>query len=244
MPDNKIFPDQLAALNRYSLIGMMCPGIAHEINNPASAIAANSEVLKSLFAGEGAAGENDFRDDVLEIADLLYRNSLKLTSMTKVLKDFLVFSEDKRGSCDLEAAIRKTTEIMTNKLKYRIKTELSLAPLITVKCACGEVCQIIMNLLANSAEAIAGNGVIAVKTFKAGKNMAAAEISDTGSGIAAGLDIFAPFVTARADEGHAGTGLYVSRQIAEKVGGSLEVAETSKDGTVMRLLLPLSQAGK
>ncbi len=109
----------------------------------------------------------------------------------------------------------------------------------------GELRQVISNLLANAMEAMPGGGRVVVKVAPTqfnGSRGTAVTVADSGTGIPPEhrQNLFQPFYTTKGQRG-TGLGLWVSRGIVQKHGGSLRFRSASspeRHGTVFRLLLP------
>jgi signal transduction histidine kinase len=102
-----------------------------------------------------------------------------------------------------------------------------------------QICQVLMNLIINSIEAMPGGGKLRISTSLHQEQGQIFEIHDSGIGI---LDedkgrIFDPFFT-RKPEG-TGMGLSISRQIIEKHGALMELDSTPGEGTTFRLIFPV-----
>lgn len=95
--------------------------------------------------------------------------------------------------------------------------------------------QVIFNLTKNAAEAMAGGGRISI-TGSAFENGIVLEISDTGTGIPAGIDIFEPFFTTKPQG--TGIGLAVVQQIVSAHGGSITYRSEHGKGTTFVITLP------
>lgn len=98
--------------------------------------------------------------------------------------------------------------------------------------------RVVLNLLRNACEALAGKGAIIVSAARSEQTIAV-EIADTGPGIPAGLHakLFQPFVSA-ARPGGSGLGLSIARDLARGHGGDVMLISTGAQGTVFRITLP------
>jgi two-component system sensor histidine kinase AtoS len=101
--------------------------------------------------------------------------------------------------------------------------------------------QILMNLVANSIDAMPKGGRITIRIRRSGAQ-GIVEVSDTGDGIAPEMlgSIMEPFVTARPDG--VGLGLPISRQLAELNHGTLVLSSEKDQGTTATLTLPREEA--
>jgi signal transduction histidine kinase len=95
--------------------------------------------------------------------------------------------------------------------------------------------QVIFNLTKNAAEAMAGGGRISIKG-SVSENSIVLEISDTGTGIPAGIDIFEPFFTTKPQG--TGIGLSIVQQIVSAHGGSISYSSEHGKGTTFVITLP------
>jgi len=125
--------------------------------------------------------------------------------------------------------------------ELRAKTELSTVA--------GEVRQVLSNLVANAIDAAPTQGVITIRTKTARANGTdvpgiQVTVADSGSGIDAALKnkIWEPFFTTKKDVG-TGLGLWVSKQIIEKHGGSIRF-RSSNHGTLFVVFLPSMAAAQ
>ena len=100
--------------------------------------------------------------------------------------------------------------------------------------------QALLNLCTNAAEAMPEGGTLKVRAHSS-KSSVSLEISDTGVGIPAGVDVFALFATTKPQG--TGLGLAIVRQIISAHGGSVTYSSRPGTGTVFRLMLPLRSTG-
>jgi signal transduction histidine kinase len=97
--------------------------------------------------------------------------------------------------------------------------------------------QALLNLCTNAAEAMPEGGTLKVRAHRSKSNVSL-EISDTGVGIPAGVDVFALFATTKPQG--TGLGLAIVRQIISAHGGSITYSSQPGTGTMFRLMLPLN----
>ena len=129
--------------------------------------------------------------------------------------------------------------------KKHATVELQLGNLPLVECVASQINQVLLNLLANAAQAIPSGkeGRIIVRTSCDG-TYAFIEVEDNGSGIPDEVlqKIFDPFFTTKDPGKGTGLGLSVSQKIIQDHGGNMTVSSTVGVGTKFIISLPITQA--
>lgn len=223
---------------KLSAIGKLSASIAHEFNNPLQGI---MTVLKGL-SRRAVLEEEDRR--LLEMAIC---ESERMKDLIRSLQDFNRPSSGLRSRMDLHACLESLLLFQKSDLKdKRIRIERDYAPdLPPVLAVADQIKQVLLNLLANAADACHQPGcTITVRTRLEGEQAAVA-ISDTGVGIRPeemGL-LFQPFYTTKAAVKGTGLGLSVSWGIVRTHGGEIRVESTPGGGSTFTVLLPVEGAG-
>jgi two-component system, NtrC family, sensor kinase len=179
----------------------------------------------------------------------------RVSTIVRAMKEFSHPGGDEKQSIDLNHAIQSTITVCRNEWKYVAEMVTNFdANLPMVPCLPGELNQVILNLIINSAHAIADvvgkkeggeKGIIKIVTQAAG-DWAEIRISDTGTGIApeARSKIFTPFFTTKEVGKGTGQGLAISRTvIVGKHGGSIDFETEVGKGTTFIVRLPLGAKG-
>lgn len=223
--------ENLRRSERLAAMGQMAATVAHEIRNPLSIIKNTAEVLRQKYATAAPP------DELFEFIPSEVRR------LNRLVSDFLAFARDrelvlKRG--DLTQTVAKAIALARNQ-DQAAGLAWHFAPSGPVMVAHDEdaLVQVLMNLFLNAAQALEGNGSIAVELhdLRPMKKQVHLEIHDNGPGLPVPAErIFEPFFTTKTHG--AGLGLAVSKQIIEKHHGRL-LAESSKgEGTTMHIWLP------
>jgi signal transduction histidine kinase len=171
----------------------------------------------------------------------------RVSAIVSAMKEFAYRDRREQSPADLNRAILSTLTVARNEYKYvaEVKTELEDLPLVT--CHIGELNQVILNIVINSAHAIAEAkavsdrpGVIAIRT-RARAMRVEIEIEDNGCGIAQdALDkIFDPFYTTKEIGKGTGQGLAIARAVVERHAGKIEVTSRVGQGTTFLIKLPV-----
>jgi PAS domain S-box-containing protein len=218
--------------------GRLAASIAHEINNPLEAIV---NLLYLARHDPGHAGE------YLTLAE---KEVGRIANLAQQTLGF-VREASSPDSMDPIPIIEETLQLYSRKLESRrIEIKRSFRSSCEVSGYSGELRQLLANLLVNAVEAMADGGSLEVRVaagqdWSDGRLGVRITIADNGSGIARDhlRQIFEPFYTTKKDTG-TGLGLWVSRGIVEKHGGSIRVrsrAEGRATGTVFVIFLPQRQ---
>jgi signal transduction histidine kinase len=150
----------------------------------------------------------------------------------------------------LPGIIESVLRLYDNKLKNKgITVERDFDQSPTVHGLAGELRQMVANLVSNAVDALPANGKLAISVVRASRNASSGvelRVKDNGSGIPIeNLErIFEPFFTTKADVG-TGLGLWVTRQLAEHHGGTVEVESRTagpEAGSVFTVYIPDASA--
>lgn len=175
----------------------------------------------------------------------------RVTKIVRAMKEFSHPGSEEKQAIDLNKAILTTVTVARNEWKYVAEVETCLeSDLPPVLCHAGELNQVILNLLVNSAHAIADvvgagsarKGKIIIRTKRTGHIVEVA-ISDTGGGIPpeAQPRIFEPFFTTKPVGKGTGQGLALAHNTIVKRHGGRIWFETEVDkGTTFFIQLPLA----
>jgi CheY-like chemotaxis protein/anti-sigma regulatory factor (Ser/Thr protein kinase) len=218
--------------------------VAHEINNPLTALQLSVEALMSLPAG--GSGNRSGVDSEAIFEDML----ATVSSIAGVVRDLTIFSRADRAdqaprSLDVHQVIEQTLRLVGREIEVAGHVERDFeADLPRVVVPTGRLTQVLINVLMNAAHAIreVRRPVHRVRvSTRSDEEHVAISISDTGPGIPAHAveHIFDPFFTTkRAGEG-TGLGLGISRSLLRDIGGELIVESVHGVGATFVILLPL-----
>jgi PAS domain S-box-containing protein len=230
----------LARFNRVMLLGEMTASIAHEVNQPISAVITNANAgLRWL----GAAHPD--LDEVRQTLGRIVRDGTRAGGVIDRIRALVRKVPPHRDRLNINEAIQEVialtqTEVERNgiRLQTQLAGHLPLVPADRV-----QLQQVIMNLIVNAIEAMAGVGdrprELMIASGEGDANTVFVKVQDTGPGIdPAQLDrLFQSFYTTKPDG--IGMGLAISRSIAEAHGGRLSAAPNKPCGAIFRLTLPV-----
>lgn len=229
---------QLAHALRVRTLGEMAAELAHEVNQPLSAISHYAHgTIQRLEMGVLTMKE------VGSTLEFIARESERAADVIRRAKRFASTQPPRRAPLDLHKLIHESLEMLAYKIReQQIEIELHMAdehPL-----AAGDelqVQQVIVNLLRNAVEAVAGSQApkrLIQISIRAGKNCQEFVVRDSGPGLQSGQPerIFEAFNTTKPDG--LGLGLSISRAIIEAHGGRLWADVPSASGATFRFTLP------
>ena len=251
---NQVF---IVQQEKLASIGQIAAGIAHEINNPLGFLKSNHTMLKRYFralqgmpppAAQGG-GEEFLR--LIAMVDEVFLESddgfARIIDIVANLKNFSrIEGTSEFAPYDLNAGIESTLTVAWNEIKYVADVHRDFGELPPLLAKGGEINQVLLNILINSAQAIegekrAGRGHISIRT-RAGAERVTLEIEDDGPGIPEAIRnrVFDPFFTTKAPGKGTGLGLSISYDIiVARHRGSIEVSDAPGGGTRFTIGLPL-----
>jgi signal transduction histidine kinase len=172
----------------------------------------------------------------------------RISTIVKSMKTFAHPDQKEMTKVDLNSAIETTLIIAASEYKLVADVDKSLEQIPQVSCYAGEINQVLLNLIVNSAHAIGDvvrgtsqKGRIHIASAQEG-NMVVISIGDTGGGIPVAIRdrIFDPFFTTKEVGKGTGQGLAIARSvIQEKHGGSLTFESELGKGTTFKIRLAI-----
>jgi signal transduction histidine kinase len=225
---------QLVETARMASIGTMVAGIAHQINNPMFVIRGRAETLCQ-------DGDEHFKtDSARKAVKVIFDMSDRVSRIVNSLLPDSHICEDGVACSDVNEVVRNTLLLLEPKLlKSRVDVKTTLAENLPL--CLGDACEIqelLINLVDNACNAMPQGGKLSVMTRETASGITI-RLSDTGTGISDEnlKHIFSPFFSTRKGSGGVGLGLYVSKHIVEKHGGSITVDSHPGTGTVFTITL-------
>jgi len=238
---------QLMQSEKMKSLGQLVAGVAHELNNPIGFVHANLQLLDE-YTGKLADATRDgdearARQAREAITKLLVRSREGTERVKQIVMDLRSFSRTDQAeiaNADLHEELDRTVALMEPRLKNDIELRRDYGELPQVRCYPGQLNQVFLNLLMNACDAIAGGGVITIRTRPSALGVRL-EFEDDGPGIApeALSRIFDPFFTTKPVGVGTGLGLSLSHGIVERHGGRLSAESTPGHGALFRIELPL-----
>ncbi len=238
---------QLVQTAKMASLGNLVAGIAHEINNPlAFSLSHLATAKKSLNRAEPGPRPGEMvvaREDWERAQTRMTEMNLGLERIRDLVVKLRTFSHIDQGEfrrVNMRDCIESVLIILGHRLRDRIRVIVNLGAPDEVDCYPSLLNQAVMNLIANSIDAITGEGVIEIETGAVDSDYRI-RIMDSGSGIPAEVRerVFEPFFTTKAVGEGTGLGLSITYSIIKRHGGRLALECPPGGGTIMSLYIPL-----
>ncbi|HEX6850388.1 MAG TPA: tetratricopeptide repeat protein [Candidatus Polarisedimenticolaceae bacterium] len=228
---------ELTHVSRVAVLGEMASTLAHEVNQPLTAILSNAQAVRRLVAS-GRLDPAELDEALADIAD----GAERAREIVSRLRTMMRRGEAKRERLSVDEAFRSIEKILRADARQHgvnLELELGSAPAAVLGDTV-QLQQVLLNLVRNGAEATAGSDGerrLTVTTRREGGRVVVA-VRDQGRGAddAVLSAMFDPFVTTK-PEG-LGMGLPISSAIVEAHGGTLTATRNDDAGLTFRFDLP------
>ncbi len=231
--------ERLTHLTRVSVMGEMASSIAHEINQPLSAIATYSDACRRLLEADA--------EEIPEIQEVLGRinqEALRAGEIVHRLRDLVRRREGKRLDCKINQLIVAVERLASVDARlHDVRLRLDLAPSLPPLHADPiQIQQVVLNLIRNGIDAMTDTDQehreVIVRTALQDEGDVEVSVTDSGCGIPEGSEqqLFEPFFTTKEDG--LGMGLSVSRSIIAAHGGRMWFTRNLERGATFFFTLP------
>jgi two-component system, LuxR family, sensor histidine kinase DctS len=232
--------ETLAHNARLTMLGEVASTLAHELNQPLTAIASYGAGVSNSLAKLGVQDEL-----VLGAMQRLGQQAAHAGRIVARIREFLTRREPRHEPCDLNEVISAALDLLRRELERRgIALELSLAAHVPPVLADAVLIeQVVINLVRNAADALLAREAgrrIAVSSRVAG-DFVRVDVSDNGPGLQGRRveQLCAPFYSTKAEG--MGMGLAICRSIVEAHQGVLDASDAANGGALFSFSLPLSR---
>jgi signal transduction histidine kinase len=231
--------DQLVRSEKLASVGRLSAGIAHEIGNPLAAITGLIELLQ--LGGLSASEHDEFLGRVRNETERIHRIIRELLDYSRARPSEPLPAEQGNLATVIEEAVKliapqKDLRLVTIEVRIHDEKPQVAAP-------AHELTQVVLNLLLNAADAVAGEGSILVELTRRetdGQDLLELSVSDSGPGIPEALlgRVFDPFFTTKPAGKGTGLGLAVCFSLVERFGGKIAAENSKAGGARFVVLLP------
>jgi signal transduction histidine kinase len=230
----------LAHVGRVSTMGELTASLAHELNQPLTAILSNAQAAQRILDSEGA----DLKV-IHEILRDIVEDDKRAGEVIQRLRGFLRKGHLELSTLDIGELVSQVARLVSSDAIIRnvvIRLELAagLPPVVGDRV---QLQQVVLNLLMNGLDAMreagAGERTLVLRTFMAAPASVVVAVEDSGVGIEeANLEhVFHAFYTTKPDG--LGMGLAIARSIVEAHGGRLDARNNPQGGATFSFTLPI-----
>lgn len=235
---------ELERLTRAVMLGEVAAGLAHELNQPLSAILSNAQAGRRILAKKDT--------DLVEIGEIfedIIADDKRAGDVVHGLRTMLREETEESTAVDIESAIHLVTRILGGEIAAHDVT-VSIDSTADIPLARGDgvqIQQVIMNLIMNAIHALDASPRSERRIWlsaTASDNGVLVSVRDIGSGIDEQLreQLFRPFVPSQS--AGLGMGLAICRRIVERNGGRIWVERSGSSGTEMCFTLPFANGDR
>lgn len=232
---------ELARLAHLNELGEMASTLAHELNQPLSAIANYVQGCSRLLRDLDEAVANRMREALNQAA----REALRAGKIIRHLREFVTRGETEKAPENIRKLVEEAgTLALIGSREHRVRSAFEFnaeAEMVTADHV--QIQQVLINLMRNAIEAMRDSDrrELVVRTTPGGDGTVVVEIADTGPGISDEIAarLFRPFVTTK--PGGMGIGLSISKRIVEAHGGKISVIRNENGGATFRFTLPINK---
>ena len=231
---------ELLHATRLTATGQLSAALAHELNQPLTAILNYVGILEDLAKQDKSQNGDMLR----QLAGRIAEQTARAGEIIRRVRGFVAKREPDRATQDLNAVVRDAIALgfvgaadTGVKLEHRLASKLPPALIDKV-----QIQQVVINLVRNAVEAMqqSTKRVLTVSTARDGEEFVLVRVADTGPGLApeVAASLFQPFVTTK--EHGLGIGLSICRSIIESHGGRLWMEPNKGGGALFQFRLPVA----
>ncbi len=232
----------IAHMSRALVLGELSGAIAHELNQPLTAILANAQAAQMLLHGDSP----DIAEARSAIAEIIEDDS-RAGEVIQRLRMLLRKDHEQWELIDINEIVDATLDLLRSELISRkIESRPSLAvPSGLVQGDPVQLQQVLLNLIVNAMDALGppepGHRLIAVRTLVAGDGHVEVVVEDSGPGFAPSQQghLTEPFFTTKPDG--LGLGLSICTRIVRMHGGTIAFSESTLGGARVTVTLPKAE---
>jgi two-component system NtrC family sensor kinase len=230
--DLRLTQEQLLQSEKMSAVGQLIAGVAHELNNPLTAILGYAQLLES----EG------LNDSACEYVSKLFKQAQRTHRVVQNLLSFARQRKPQKEQVDIRKVLDETLTLRDYDLKVNnIQLEREIDPsLPAVTADPHQMEQVFLNIINNAVDAMldAGKGGSLKVRVYAKDGAVHAEFHDSGPGIKEPNRIFEPFYTTKTVGKGTGLGLSICYGIIQEHGGTISARNRGEGGATIEVCLP------
>jgi two-component system, LuxR family, sensor kinase FixL len=229
---------ELLRTSRLSAMGQMASALAHELNQPLTAVINYVQACRRMMAAKDAPAVERLQ----EVMDKAVAQASRAGQIIQRMRQFIQKGETARQPESINKVVEEASALALvgareSGILVRMELSSDLPPVHVDRI---QIQQVVLNLVRNSMEALAGSDrrELVIKTAPADGGRVEVRVSDSGPGLAEEVakQLFQPFVTTKAKG--MGLGLSISRSIVDAHGGRMQASPNPSGGVTFSFALP------
>jgi two-component system sensor kinase FixL len=236
---------ELAHVGRVSTVGEMTASLAHQLNQPLTAIMTNAHAARRILVKDDAADPGNVRAILADIV----ADARRASDVIQHIRDFLRKGQLDMTKLSVAGVVRDVVDLARSEALIReIDVSVDCPATHYVRADRIQMQQVVLNLLHNAMDAVeqsaAGARRIAIASRTVNGHVLRLSVHDSGPGIQPGAEekVFDPFYTTK--RGGMGMGLSVVRSIVEAHGGTVRASNDASEGGGIRGHAPALPIGR
>lgn len=235
--------ERLAHVTRLSTMGEMAAGIAHEINQPLSAVSSYAQACKNLLQRENSLADAFQKQKLTDTLEKISNQALRAGEVIRRLREFVKKRNTEREYINFNDLIQDTIDLAkvdTRLLDHGIQLDLCSAPTPCLLIDQVQLQQVLFNLIRNAIDAMEDqpSAPVVIQSKWINEQYLEVSICDIGYGITEEnrARLFHPFFTTKTSG--MGMGLPICQSIIQSHGGELKHSAGSPQGSIFSFTLP------
>ncbi|MCG8561167.1 MAG: PAS domain S-box protein [Hyphomicrobiales bacterium] len=235
--------NELIHVARLSAMGELASALAHELNQPLTAVSNYANAARRMLDFSGNKDPHTASELLLKASD----QALRAGEIIRRLRQFIEWGETERAWEDLQATVEEAAQLglvgtRSRGIAFSLNAEADLPRVMIDRI---QIQQVVQNLVRNAVDAMDdwdGEKSVEVTLSRISASRVEVAVADTGPGLAKPVKarLFEPFVTTKTNG--MGIGLSVCRNIVESHGGRISAEDRRGGGTRFLIALPIEQA--
>lgn len=234
---------QLVRSERLAGVGFLAAGVAHEINNPLSAISMAAESLQMRLLEQLDPDGSDTKE-AMDRLEMIQRESRRCGQITRRLLDFSRNEKQEKRPNDLTTVIQEVLDMVRPMGRFSDRRiEFSHPSPVTAEINASQMKQVVLNLVANGLQATGSGGTVRIR-IEEQTDWVVLEVSDDGQGMKPEtiVHLFEPFYSTKETGQGTGLGLSITHRIIEDHHGTIDpFSEGPGKGSRFSVRLPRRQ---
>ena len=231
--------EAMAHQARLTTLGEVASALAHQLNQPLTAIAGYNAGVLRMLERSGAA-----EPVVLQAVRRLGEQAAEAGRIVQRIREFLTRRAPQREACDLAQVLKRAVELLKRDLqRHHVKLQFQLAPVLpSVSADPVLIEQVVINLVRNAMDEMAASGAtqgqITLTAVPVGERFVRVDVDDDGPGLRGrGIEqLTAPFYSTKTDG--MGMGLAICRSVIEAHHGGMDATASPRGGARFSFTLP------